>query len=205
MEWSELVANHLHDMKNQLGVLMQQIDSSSRGEEKLELQRSSRQIHDNLIALLTLFRLEKGELVINRMDLPLCDVLQEAAGREDVLLDASSIRLETQCSRNAYGFYDRPLLVSVVSHGILNAIQAGASKIVLGASEQDGGALFTVNDNGGGLSEAPDKAKKRSATGVGLRLGEEIVSAHCRKGRCGEISLQPSESLGGTELSIWVP
>ena len=50
MQWSELVANHLHDLKNRLGVLMQQIDSS-QDEKKLEMQQSSRQIHDDLIEI----------------------------------------------------------------------------------------------------------------------------------------------------------
>ncbi|HIJ31514.1 MAG TPA: hypothetical protein HPP89_08485, partial [Gammaproteobacteria bacterium] len=72
MQWSELVANHLHDLKNRLGVLMQQIDSS-QDEKKLEMQQSSRQIHDDLIALLTLFRLEQQELRVDRYDLPLSD------------------------------------------------------------------------------------------------------------------------------------
>ncbi|HIJ21493.1 MAG: hypothetical protein HON68_04745 [Gammaproteobacteria bacterium] len=204
MQWSELVANHLHDLKNRLGVLMQQIDSS-QDEKKLEMQQSSRQIHDDLIALLTLFRLEQQELRVDRYDLPLSDALQEAAGREEVLLKASGIELEIDCSAAAMGFYDRPLIVSVLAHGILNAIHAGASRIVLGAEEQDRCICFSIDDNGKGLGSKQVDLSEMKGVGVGLRLGEEIAKAHRRRGQTGSIQLQPSEQLGGAQLLLWIP
>lgn len=114
MEWSALVANQLHDLKNQLGVLMQRIDSGETG-DLVTLQKSSRLIHDDLSSLLTLFRLEEETFTLTRLDLPLCDVPQEVAARHEPLIVSPGIELEIECDNTALGLYDRPLIVSVIA------------------------------------------------------------------------------------------
>jgi signal transduction histidine kinase len=205
MEWSTLVANQLHDLKNQLGVLMQRIDYGEFEDLPL-LQRSSRLIHDDLRALLILFRLQQNEFALTRLDLPLCDVPQEAVARHEPLIDSSGIRVEIECDSAAIALYDRPLLVSVVAHGLLNAINAGATAITLQARPHDRGSLFSVDDNGSGLTgSAASSPETVVGTGLGLRLGEEIAQAHQRGGRRGWLSLGPSERLGGSRLELWIP
>lgn len=204
MEWTALVANQLHDLKNQLGVLMQRIDSGDT-EDIATLQKSSRLIHDDLSMLLTLFRLKEGEdqFKLTRFDLPLCDVPEEAAARHQPLIERAKIDLTIECHPHQIGFYDRPLLVSIIAHGVLNAINAGASKIILRATEYDGGALFEVEDNGSGLEKG--KAIQGSGTGVGLRLGSEIAQAHKRSERAGWLKLEEGRLLEGARLQLWIP
>lgn len=207
MEWSALVANQLHDLKNQLGVLMQRIDSGET-DDLILLQKSSRLIHDDLSSLLTLFRLEDETFSLSRLDLPLCDVPEEAAARHEPLIESSGIQLNIACDNSAIGFYDRPLIVSVIAHGLLNAIHANATTIALRALNHEGGALFSVDDNG--ADEALPTADNESSagvagTGIGLRLGEEIAKAHQRGGRCGWLKRIPSEQLGGSMLQLWIP
>ncbi len=203
MEWSTLVANQLHDLKNQLGVLMQQIDSGETN-DITRLQKSSRLIHDELSSLLTLFRLQEHSFKLTRLDLPLCDVPEEAAARHEPLLESSGIQLEMDCDPELLGFYDRPLVVSVIAHGLLNAIAAGARTITLRAAQQDGGSLFTVQDDVSAGSHSDDlPAAATAGTGIGLRLGEEIAIAHQRAGRTGW--LRWSRKEGGGVLQLWLP
>ncbi len=201
MEWSTLVANQLHDLKNQLGVLMQRIDSGETDNIAL-LQKSSRLIHDDLSSLLTLYRLQEENLTLTRLDLPLCDVPEEAAARHEPLIESSGVKLEIDCDSGAIGFYDRPLIVSVIAHGLLNAINAGATTITLRAINREKGSLFTVEDNGPGLD---NQTETTTGTGIGLRLGEEIAKAHQRGERNGWLKLYSSHKLGGTELQLWIP
>ncbi len=208
MEWSALVANQLHDLKNQLGVLMQRIDSGETN-DLLLLQKSSRLIHDDLSSLLTLFRLEEETFSLTRLDLPLCDVPEEAAARHEPLIESAGITLDIECDPAALGLYDRPLIVSVIAHGVLNAINAGSTTIRLSALNQDRGSLFSVDDNGSGIIEGntvdSDHAPGAAGTGIGLRLGEQIAMAHRRGDRCGWLKRIPSEQLGGSSLQLWVP
>lgn len=204
MEWSDLVANQLHDLKNQLAVLMQQIDSGLP-EDRIQLQKSSRLIHDDLNSLLVLFRLQGSDFTVNRMDLPLCDVPEEAVARHEPLLESAAVELQLECDPSAYGLYDRPLLVSVIAHGILNAIHAQADTIHLTAQLEEGGCSFSVDDNGIGLDGKSGDSAQLTGSGVGIQLGREIVAAHRRGGREGALWLRPSQRLGGTELKVWIP
>mgnify|MGYP003958249139 CR=1 FL=1 len=204
MQWSDLVANQLHDLKNQLGVLMQQIDST-QAEDRIPLQKSSRLIHDDLNSLLILFRMDENKFKLDRMDLPLCDVPEEAAARHEPLLRSSDIDLQLECDPDAYGFYDRPLLVSVLAHGVLNAINAQAKTIHLQAKLEGQGCCFSVDDDGVGLNAPIEQSERIPGAGVGILLGKEVAAAHKRGEQQGELTLQPSEALGGTQLRLWIP
>ena len=199
MEWSDLVANQLHDLKNRLGVLMQQIDSDPAS-HRTALQQNSRLIHDDLTNLLTLFRLEQNQLQINRLDLPLCDALEEAMASHKPLIESTGIEVSIHCGPGEMGFYDRPLVVSVLSHGVLNAIHQGASAIQLSAKEQAGGCSFIVDDSGPSSDTTPP-----SGTGGGLTQGREIAAAHQRGPERGTLDLTLQGPLGGARLELHLP
>lgn len=199
MEWSDLVANQLHDLKNRLGVLMQQIDSDPAS-HRTSLQQNSRLIHDDLTNLLTLFRLERDQLQINRLDLPLCDALEEALAQHEPLIESTGIKTEIHCDFSSMGFYDRPLVVSVLSHGVLNAIHQGADNIQLSAQEHADGCSFIVDDSG-----ASDDTSPPLGTGIGLTLGREIATAHRRGSVTGKLDLTLQGPLGGARLELRLP
>ena len=199
MEWADLVANQLHDLKNRLGVLMQQIDSDPAS-HRTTLQQNSRLIHDDLTNLLTLFRLERDQLQINRLDLPLCDALEEALAHHEPLVESSGIEASILCNPAEMGFYDRSLVVSVLSHGVLNAIHQGATTIQLSAQEHSNGCSFIIDDSG-----PSDDATPPSGTGVGLTLGREIAAAHRRSSATGTLDLTLQGPLGGARLELWLP
>ena len=204
MEWSELLANQLHDLKNQLGVLMQQIDTGDL-EQLPAMQQSSRLIHDDLNGVLMLYRMQQEQFRLDRMDLPLCDVPQEAVARHLPLLERAGITVTIDCDVHAYGFYDRPLLVSVMAHGLLNAIHADASQILFSATREEGGACFTLDDDGVGLGNLKGAERAEEGSGIGLVLGRAIAAAHQRAGHEGVLSLQASERLNGAQLKLWIP
>ncbi|MGH1351360.1 MAG: ATP-binding protein [Methyloligellaceae bacterium] len=95
----------------------------------------------------------------------------------------------------------------VFSHLIDNAIQHGATKIVLEAKQEEGHIHITVSDNGKGVSpqnrekifEAFFTTRRESGgTGMGLGIVQSLLLAHE-----GEIALLPSTS--GARFKIIIP
>jgi signal transduction histidine kinase len=94
---------------------------------------------------------------------------------------------------------DREQLHRVLSNLGRNAIQAGASRIEIGARREDGHVIIEVSDDGPGLSPrarerlfAPFAGSSRpGGTGLGLAIARELMRAHG-----GDIRLERSTSEG---------
>ncbi len=94
---------------------------------------------------------------------------------------------------------DREQLYRVLSNLGRNAIQAGASRIEIGARRKDGHVIIEVSDDGPGLSPrarerlfAPFAGSSRpGGTGLGLAIARELMRAHG-----GDIRLEHSTSEG---------
>ena len=101
---------------------------------------------------------------------------------------------------------NREALVGACLNLINNSLEAGADKLELSVSEQDGQARFCLKDNGPGLS--PEEARrvteafvttKSHGTGLGLAVVNAVVQAH--KGR---FELE-SDGHNGTSAIITLP
>ncbi len=94
---------------------------------------------------------------------------------------------------------DREQLYRVLSNLGRNAIQAGASRVEIGARRKDGHVIIEVSDDGPGLSPrarerlfAPFAGSSRpGGTGLGLAIARELMRAHG-----GDIRLEHSTSEG---------
>ena len=86
----------------------------------------------------------------------------------------------------------------ILSHLIANAASAGASRVAVIAKADDEGAVLTVNDNGGGISEGNVSRifdpffttnREKGGTGMGLAIVQALLLAHG-----GQIAYLPTES-----------
>lgn len=118
-------------------------------------------------------------------------------------------RLKISSPEDAFAFADAPLLEALLSNLTDNALNAGASEIILSAERQENEWLLRVSDNGAGMSaeslahaEEPfyreDKARSRAhgGAGLGLALCAEIARAH------GTALAYESEKGRGTTVSL---
>ena len=94
---------------------------------------------------------------------------------------------------------DREQLYRVLSNLGRNAIQAGASRIEIGARREDGRVVIEVRDDGPGLSPRARErlfepfagSSRAGGTGLGLAIARELMRAHG-----GDIRLERSTSEG---------
>jgi heavy metal sensor kinase len=167
-----------------------------------ETQRMSRIVE----SLLTISRLDAGEVKLDRLPLDFSELIARTAGEMNVLAQEKSIALCTSVEPGIYLDGDRTHLQQVMVNLIDNAIKytqvGGTIRVCLYL--EDGKIIVEVSDNGAGIpSQAlphvferfyrADKARSRASGGAGLGLS--IVKAICTAHSAG-IFVTSQEGLG---------
>jgi two-component system OmpR family sensor kinase len=141
-------------------------------------------------SLLTISRLDVGEVKLDKLRLDLSGLAASTAGEMRVLADEKSIALGTSTEDGIYVEGDRTHLQQVMVNLIDNAIkytqECGAIEVRV--RREDSNAVLEVSDNGAGIPACAiphvferffraDKARSRASGGAGLGLS--IVKAIC--------------------------
>jgi len=146
--------------------------------------------------LLALSRLEqegkdKTELIFQNESL--CEILQSAI--DVCIVDAEDKNIEVQltCPKDFFVYVNGPLLEQAIINLVMNSIKYSdeESKVLVGASRENGGTVISVKDFGVGIAAEhlprlferfyrSDKARSRKlgGTGLGLSIVKHIVQAH---------------------------
>lgn len=111
-------------------------------------------------------------------------------------------------SDEKYELHGNPLKYNqVITNLLINAIDAGATKIILKLSANNDSAICTVSDNGSGIESSvvaniftPFFTTKEKGIGLGLSTTKDIIEEHFN----GTIDCQ-SEIGKGTEFTIVMP
>ena len=157
-------------------------------------------------SLLTISRLDAGEVKLDRLPLDLSELITRTAGEMNVLAQEKSIALCTSVEAGISLDGDRTHLQQVIVNLIDNAIkytQVGGT-IHVSLYLEGGKIIVEVSDNGAGIpSQAlphvferfyrADKARSRASGGAGLGLS--IVKAICTAHSAG-IYVTSEEGLG---------
>jgi signal transduction histidine kinase len=170
-------------------------------------------------SLLTISRLDVGEVKLEKMCVNLSDLAASTAGEMRVLAQEKSITMGTSIEDDIYVEGDRSHLQQVMVNLIDNAIkythESGAVEVRV--RSENNKAVFEVSDNGAGIPPhaiahvferfyRADKARSRASGGVGLGLsivkaicaahGAEIsVSSEEGRGSCFRVELPPATSV----------
>lgn len=137
-------------------------------------------------------------------------VLEAALALVEHRFQQAGVRLEKRVQGPVSAIRCEPLLLEhAVVNLLLNACEASPAGALVAAevaTAPDGGVLFSVLDEGSGISEAhaarvtePFFTTKASGTGLGLALATEIVKTHR-----GDLALQP-RAPRGTAATIHIP
>jgi len=157
-------------------------------------------------SLLTISRLDAGEVKLDRFALDLSELITRTAGEMNVLAQEKSIALCTSVETGIYLDGDRTHLQQVIVNLLDNAIkytQVGGT-IRVSLYVEDGKIIVEVSDNGAGIPAQAlphvferfyraDKARSRASGGAGLGLS--IVKAICTAHSAG-IYVTSEEGLG---------
>jgi heavy metal sensor kinase len=159
-------------------------------------------------SLLTISRADAGHVPINRADFRLMDLVREAAGLLDVLVEEKNQTLVVEGNPELMISADRMILrqafVNIIDNAVKYSPFRGTIRILISATEAE--AIVDVQDEGPGIAPAHqarvfdrfyrvDKSRSRDAGGAGLGLSIVKWAVDANAGR---IELISRENEGST-------
>ncbi|WP_420265462.1 sensor histidine kinase [Candidatus Magnetominusculus dajiuhuensis] len=223
LDFSVVLASSVHDMKNSLGVLINHLDEvvdtfeeANHSSSKLlsQLQYEAKRVNNNLIQLLSLYRLENSLYSLNISHAPLYDLIDEVVSQNMALMEYKGISIEIDCPDDLYWFIDRELVAGVLSSTMNNSFRYTKDMLRVSVCEKDSYLCICVEDNGVGypaLMLGGDSGNTRQisfttgSTGLGLYFSEMVARFHKNKDKEGYISIANGGVLGGGIFCICLP
>lgn len=215
IDFSMLLASAAHDMKNSLGMLLSTLDqmdsTTSESSQQLRgyfslLRGEASRINNDLIYLLSLYRLQNKQLQANVDEVYVPEFFEDQQLRHAVLLQAFDVALDIDVADDVVAYFDAELIAGVLNNAIVNAAKYTQSVISLWADLRDGGVVIEVRDDGPGfpegmIDENQDYQRgvsfKSGSTNLGLFFSNHIAALHTNAGVVGRIELLNGPNGGG--------
>ena len=202
MDFDDLAALTIHDVKNRLALLASRAEARGDG----ETLHGALDAAATLTRLLVFYKAEKGSLNLDLEARVPADLLAELAieiGQQTAL----AVHAESSAAPTLW-FYDENLVRMVLLNALYNALRYARQQVTLAASVRDGYLEFSVADDGPGypaamLAQPLDmQAMSREGTGLGLHLASRVAALHSNAGRSGGIELS---NAGGAVFRLRLP
>jgi two-component system, OmpR family, sensor histidine kinase SenX3 len=213
-----------HDIKNSLGILLKYIgvitencdlEACGVSQECADMEYEVRRINNNLVKMLTLFKVEEGNYMLNVDAHAISEFLEEEMLEHGDLTNQKGIGYEIQCSEDLYWYFDRNLMAGVMSNAISNALRYTKDWLRVTAQATDEGLVITVEDNGSGFPPSmlenqreyfhPESGFLNNNTGLGLYFTQVVLDLHNHDGQRGCVTLSNGGILGGGCCQILLP
>ena len=220
MNFSDILASTIHDMKNSLSMVINTLDELSAENEFREdkrlstLQHESKRLNNNLIALLSLYKLDKGRLSVNVEENSVADFLEEVVIDNQILAKAKAISLGYACDEMLVGYFDEWLIRGVLNNLIGNGLRYTATRILIRAEMVEDYLVLRIEDDGAGFPQSMidaqaafnrNRSLNEGQTQLGIYFAAMVAHAHKNGAKHGYIELSNGEQLSGGCASIWLP
>ena len=131
MKFADILASLIHDMKNSLGMVintLEEVSGDSQADEPTRhkmraLQQEAKRLNNNLIELLTLYKIENEHISANIEEWNISDFLEEIAAENQTSARVKGVRLEWVCDEELSGYFDEGLL-----RGVINSLACAISR-----------------------------------------------------------------------------
>lgn len=202
MNFKEVAALTLHDVKNRLVVL------AGRAEAKgdSETLRGVLEAAATLTELLAFYKADEGRLALNIDAHTPADVLTEL---HQEMTRQTQVRIRSELGEApTLWFYDESLVRMVLLDALYNALRHARQEVVLAARLADDWLEFSVRDDGPGYPanllgrQRPMQPVSREGTGLGLHLAGRIAAFHANGGQEGYVELS---NEGGAVFRLCLP
>ena len=198
-----LAALVIHDLKNALGVLEEQL-VALEAEPSPVLARNARnnctELRSRFVAFLLLYGGE-GELRAVVSDESPSEFLAAQVALAQQINSSVQTVLGDCVDAPPFWYFDSRLVRLALDAALHNAWRFARTKVELGIKVEKGWMGFIIDDDGHGLGAADDED---SATGLGSELCREVAEAHINDGRSGYIRLGDRPE-GGVRFELWLP
>jgi len=216
-------ADASHELRSPLAVMATELEyalarprSAPESDRVLQvLQDEVRHMSDMVDKLLTLARLDAGELRPAREHLDVTDFVHESAARWLAAAEAKHVLVDVETPASGTILADRVLTRRILDNLLDNAIRHSppGGQVRLTASARDGGWLLAVTDEGPGVAgehrdrvferfARADNARARGDDG-GAGLGLPLSMAFARV-QGGDLRLRAAAGRGAL-FEVWLP
>lgn len=219
MNFSDILASIVHDMKNSLGMVINTLDEFAEKQKNEDnsklatLQHESKRLNNNLIALLSLYKIDKGQLSLNIEEMDIQEFLHEVAIDNQTIANTKGITINFECEDGLIGYFDEWLIRGVFNSLIGNGLRYTSSQIILHAEMVDDFLVLSIDDDGDGFpqtmidSQVAQDSKNigQGNTQLGIYFASMVAHSHKSNDREGFIRLANNNRLRGGSFSIWLP
>ncbi|MCG7982097.1 MAG: HAMP domain-containing histidine kinase [Candidatus Thiodiazotropha lotti] len=219
MNFPDILASLIHDMKNSLGLVINTIDDLGQEMQDQEnpklgtLQHEARRLNSNLITLLSLYKIDKGQLTPNIEEIDVEQFLYEISVDNQTTANNMGITVNYESEEGLVGYFDEWLMRSVINSLIGNGLRYTSSQILIHAEFVDDYLVLSIDDDGNGFpqsmieAQSTQKQKKpqQGETQLGHYFASLVAHMHSNGEREGFIKLANNQRLGGGNFSIWLP
>jgi signal transduction histidine kinase len=225
LDFASLFASNIHEIKNQLFLLLSAVEEVSRETWVKEhasaqmalnrLDQGGAQIAQQLAHLLGLYRIAQGYYQLDIAYHEAAELMQDVALEIRPLLgEQRAAELIVEGGEALYGFFDREIVRGILLNAVHNALRFSAGKVRISAARDDGFLCFQVEDDGPGfppemLAEGVAQARldlRRGGTGLGLYFAATTAALHHSQGKKGFIRLANNGAfLKGAVFKLCLP
>jgi signal transduction histidine kinase len=223
LDFADVLAASVHDIKNSIAMTMSTLNALLEDPEtrigdrgKLHhVQLEAQRANHNLIQLLSLYKLGRGQLAAHVAEVSVEDLLADIDAENRPLAEAMGVTLECDCDELLAGYFDENLVRGVINAAIGNAKRYTESTIRVSADEEDGYLVLRVEDDGAGYpaqmvealaqSDSQGSDFKTGRTQLGLIFAAQVARIHRVGDRAGFIRLRNHVSLPGGCFELWLP
>jgi two-component system, OmpR family, sensor histidine kinase SenX3 len=227
LDFSDILASTLHDTKNSLGMLFNTLEEmiGQCKDEPCELyhrlymlQYEIKRLNHSLIRLLTLYKADKSQLLINIDYYSVCELIEDMILQNEPILKSKSISIEKDCPENLFKAFDRGLVTGVLDNVLNNAFRYTQDKVRISAKEENDYLALSIEDNGSGYPESMLVCSSQETgamtrkvdfgtgnTGLGLYFSLLVARSHRNRDKQGYISIVNGGEYGGGMFTIFLP
>ncbi|MCU7871611.1 MAG: HAMP domain-containing histidine kinase [Candidatus Thiodiazotropha sp. (ex Lucinoma borealis)] len=220
MDFSDILASIIHDMKNSLGMVINTLDelaieSGHQENSKLaSLQHESKRLNNNLIALLSLYKIDNGQLDPHIEEVSVEEFLEEIVIDNQILANIKGVSLKCECESDLAGYFDEWLIRGVINNLIGNGLRYTSDRIIIYCEMIDNYLVLSIEDDGAGFPQSMIDAQSafnnnnslnEGHTQLGIYFASMAAHAHKNGAKHGLVKLSNNNRLKGGCFSIWLP
>lgn len=226
MDFLDILASTLHDTKNSLGMISNTLaeivaqheeSGHSLASEFSVVQYEIKRLNNNQIRLLSLYKAERSQFVINRDYHCVSECIEEVVLQNEPIFTAKGIDGELDCPETLFWAFDRNLVGGILDSVLNNTFRYAKDKVRVSAAEEGGCLLLRVEDDGAGYPESmwinsrEDALQKKAvdfntgSMGLGIYFARLVAKSHRKADVEGYITLGNGGALGGGIFSLYIP
>ena len=219
-----VLMSFIHDIKNSLLISLTGLDelyttlkntaSPQQKESFNQIQYQLRRINNDLVQLLSLYKIETQLFALHADQYNLYDFLDELIINNSPLNKQDNFSFQLDCDEDLDWFFDQDLMTMIINSSLSNSIRYTSSRIIVSAKIKQDFLEISIEDDGNGFPQqmfirqkslATAIDMKSGSTGLGLYFSEQIAQIHRNGERQGSIRIDNNSQIGGGRFTLFLP